>query len=81
METTTSVASSFKILKSESHVSPTNRFTVNEGSNSQGWLCTINKYGSYLLIRDWAGLKWHPVLKEWEQLQDKPSEDVQNSYR
>ena len=25
--------------------------------------CTINKYGSYLLIRAWAGLKWHPVLK------------------
>ena len=23
----------------------------------------INKYGSYLLGRDWAGLKWRPVLK------------------
>ena len=23
----------------------------------------INKYGSYLLIRDWASLKWRPVLK------------------
>ena len=28
----------------------------------------------YLLSRDWAGLKWHPVLKVWEHLQDKHSE-------
>ena len=41
----------------------------------------INKYGSYLLSRDWAGLKWRPVLKVWEQLQDKYSKDTQNSYR
>ena len=29
------------------------------------FLChiSINKYGSYLLIRNWAGLKWRPVLK------------------
>ena len=25
----------------------------------------------YLLRRDWAGLKWHPVLKVWGQLQDE----------
>ena len=41
----------------------------------------INKYGSYLLIRDWAGLKCHPVLKVWKHLQDKHSEEMQNSYR
>ena len=35
----------------------------------------------YLLSRDWAGIKWHPVLKVWEQLQDKHSEEMQNSYR
>ena len=40
----------------------------------------INKYGSYLLSRDWAGLKWRPVLKVWEQLQDKHSEGTHNSY-
>ena len=37
------------------------------------------------LSRDWAGLKWRPVLKAhvqvWKQLQDKPSEEMQNSYR
>ena len=44
-------------------------------------MCVINKYGSYLLIRDWADLKWRPVLKVWQQLQDKHSEDTQNSYR
>ena len=44
-------------------------------------LCNINKYGSYLLIRDWTGLKWHPVLKVWKQLQDKHSEETHNSYR
>ena len=44
--------------------------------------CTcINKYGSYLLIMDWAGLKWNPVLKALEQLQDKRSEEMQNSYQ
>ena len=26
------------------------------------------KYGSYFLSRDWVGLKWHLVLKVWEQL-------------
>ena len=26
----------------------------------------IKKYSSYFLIRDWAGLKWHPVLKVWD---------------
>ena len=41
----------------------------------------INKYGSYLLIRDWEGLKWRPVLKVWEQLQDKRSKETQNSSR
>ena len=38
----------------------------------------INKYGSYLLISDWAGLKWCPV---WEELQDKHSEEAKNSYK
>ena len=33
----------------------------------------IKKSGSYFLSRDWAGLRWHPVLKEREQLQDKHS--------
>ena len=33
----------------------------------------------YLLSRDWAGLKWCPVLKVWEQLQDKQSEEMQNT--
>ena len=33
------------------------------------------------LSRDWAGLKWRPVHKVWEQLQDKRSEKMQNSYR
>ena len=31
----------------------------------------INKYSSYFLTGDWADLKWHPVLKVWEQLQEK----------
>ena len=35
----------------------------------------------YLLSRDWAGLKWRHVLKVWEQLQDKHSEVMHNSYR
>ena len=35
----------------------------------------INKYGGYLLIRDWAGLEWHPVLKVRWQLQDKQIEE------
>ena len=43
--------------------------------------CIINKYGSYLLSRDWAGLKWCHVLKVWEQLRDKHSEEMHNSYR
>ena len=34
----------------------------------------------YLLSRNWVGLKWHPVLKIWEQLQDKHSKGMQNSY-
>ena len=41
----------------------------------------INKDGSYLLSRDWAGLKWHPVLKVWEQLQDEHRKETHNSYR
>ena len=36
---------------------------------------------SYLLSRDWAGLKRCPVLKVWEKLQDKHSKAMQNSYR
>ena len=35
----------------------------------------------YLLSRDRTGFKWRPVLKVWEQLQDKHSEEMQNSYR
>ena len=35
----------------------------------------------YVLSRDWVGLKWHPVLKVREQLQDKRREKMQNSYR
>ena len=35
----------------------------------------------YLLGRDWVGLKWHPVLKVWKQVEDKHSEAMQNSYR
>ena len=31
----------------------------------------IKKYGSYFLSRDWSSSKWRPVLKAWEQLQDK----------
>ena len=41
----------------------------------------MKKYGSYFLISNWVGLKWRPVLKVWEQLQDKHSEETQNSYR
>ena len=41
----------------------------------------INKYSNYLLSRDWVSSKWHPVLKVWEQLQDKHSKEMQNSYR
>ena len=33
------------------------------------------------LSRDWVGLKWRPVLKVSEQLQDKHSEEMQNAYR
>ena len=33
-----------------------------------------------LLSRDWAGLKWRPILKLLEYLQGKHSEEVQNSY-
>ena len=33
------------------------------------------------LSRDWVGLKWRSVPKVWEQLQDKHSEQMQNSYR
>ena len=34
----------------------------------------VKRYGSiYLLSRDLAGLKWRPVSKAWEQLQDKHS--------
>ena len=43
----------------------------------------IEKYQEvqqYLLGRDWVGLKWRPVVKVWEQLQDKPSKVMQNSY-
>ena len=29
----------------------------------------------------WVGFKWRPVLKVWEELQDKRSEEMQNSYR
>ena len=39
------------------------------------------KYGSYFLSRNWAGLKWHNVLKVWEPLQDEHSKVMQNSYR
>ena len=35
----------------------------------------------YLLSKDWVGLKWCLVLKVWEYLQDKHSEEMQNSYR
>ena len=41
----------------------------------------IKKYGSYFLSRDGVGLKWCPVLKVWEKLQDKHSKVMQNSYR
>ena len=37
--------------------------------------------GYYLLSRNWAGLKWLPVIKVWEQLKVKHSEEMQNSYR
>ena len=40
----------------------------------------IKKYGSYFLSRNWDGFKWRPVLKVWEQLQDKQSKVMQNSY-
>ena len=33
------------------------------------------------LNRNWEGLKWRHVLKVWEQLQDKHSEEMLNSYR
>ena len=43
--------------------------------------CNISRSnGSYFLSRDWAGLKWPPVLKVWEQLQDKHSVEMHNSY-
>ena len=42
---------------------------------------SIKKYGSYFLSRDWAGLKWRPVLKVCEQLQDKHSKVMQNFSR
>ena len=41
----------------------------------------INKRGNYFLSMDWAGLKWRPVLKVLEQLQDKDSKEMQKSYR
>ena len=41
----------------------------------------IKKCGSYFLNRDWASLKWHLVLKVWEQLHDKHNKVMQNSYR
>ena len=39
-------------------------------------LLTSRSNGSYFLSRDWASLKWRPLLKEWEQLQDKHSEQM-----
>ena len=44
-------------------------------------LKVVKKNGTYFLSRDWAGLKWGPVLKVWEQLQDKHGKVMQNSYR
>ena len=41
----------------------------------------VNKYRSYMLIRDLEGLKWFPILKVWEQLQDEQREETQNSFR
>ena len=43
----------------------------------------FQEYDSYLLSRDWAGSKCRPVLtcKVWEQLQEKHSKVIQNSYR
>ena len=41
----------------------------------------IKKYSNYFFSRDWAGSKWCPVLKVWEQLQDKHSKVTQNSYQ
>ena len=35
----------------------------------------------HCIKREWAGLKWHPVFKVWEQLQDKHSKEMQNLYR
>ena len=35
----------------------------------------------YLLSRDWEVLKWRPILKVLQQLQDKCSEEMQNCYR
>ena len=29
---------------------------------NENLVLSIKKYGSYLLIRDWVGLKWLPVL-------------------
>ena len=40
----------------------------------------VKKYSSDFSSRDWAGLKWRPVLKVWEQLQDKYSEAMQKYY-
>ena len=40
----------------------------------------IKKYDSYFLSRDWAGSKWHPVLKVWKKLQDKYCKVMQNAY-
>ena len=38
------------------------------------WL--IKKYCSYFLSSDWVSSKGHPVLKAWEQLQDKHSKQA-----
>ena len=42
-------------------------------------LCYIKKYSTYCLGRDWAGLKGHPVLKVYEQRQDKHNKKMQDS--
>ena len=34
----------------------------------------------YFLSKDWVGSKWRPVFKVWEQVHDKHSKMMQNSY-
>ena len=54
------------------------QLTFSPNKNIHKWF--HQEVWKYFLSRDWAGSKWHPVLKVWGQLQDKYSRVMQNSY-